>query len=279
MISFKVDADTCIQCGECANDCPYLIIEMGDDGYPYVKPEREAQCIRCQHCMAVCKPGALSILGLDPAKSRPLKGALPDAEAMETLIMGRRSTRRYKEEPLDPAVIARLLEATSHAPTGVNNRGVLMTVVEDPAVMSDLRIRTMDGIREAAQAGALPKRLEFLEGFVKVWDDKGVDVLFRRAPHLLVASAPADGPSPEADCHIALSYFELLAASMGLGTLWNGLVKWAMADIVPSLKGALGIPEEHKLVYAMVFGKPAVHYYRTVQRADANVNRVVALKD
>lgn len=278
MLQFKVDADTCTQCGECAKDCPYMIIEIGGDGMPFANPEREAQCIRCQHCMAVCKPGALSILGLDPADGLPLKDALPEAGRMERLIMGRRSTRRFKDEPLDPDVITRMLEVTSHAPTGVNNRGVLLTVVEDPAVMDELRIRTMNGVSEAVKAGALPKKLEFFEGFVKVWEDKGVDVLYRKAPHLLVVSAPQDSPSPEADGFIALSYFELLAASMGLGTLWDGLAKWAMTDIVPDLQAALGIPCDHKIVYAMVFGKPAVRYHRTVQRSDANVNRVAALK-
>ena len=36
----------------------------------------------------------------------------------------------------------------------------------------------------------------------------------------------------------------------------------------------LGIPEDHHIGYMMVFGKPAIKYHRTVQRGDAQVNRV-----
>ncbi|BBD09876.1 nitroreductase family protein [Desulfovibrio ferrophilus] len=277
MLQFKVDTDTCIQCGECAKDCPYMVIEMGEDGFPRAIADREGQCIQCQHCMTICKPGSLSILGKDPADSLPLKGNLPSQQQMETLVMGRRSVRRYKDEPVDSDVIARMLEISAHAPTGVNNRGVLFTVVDDAEVMTKVRTRTMEGLGLAVREGKLPEGLEFMADFVRLWEDKGVDVLFRGAPHLLVASSPKSGPCPDVDCHIAMTNFELLAASMGLGALWDGLFKWALTMILPDLMKDLGIPEDHKVGYAMVFGKPAVKYHRTVQRSDAKVNRVTAI--
>jgi hypothetical protein len=73
---------------------------------------------------------------------------------------------------------------------------------------------------------------------------------------------------------IALTYFELLASSAGLGTLWDGLAKWALTAILPEMTKKLGIPESHTLGYMMLFGKPAVQYYRTVQRGEPQVNRV-----
>lgn len=277
MLQFKVDAELCVSCGECAAECPYLVIEMGGDGVPAVNAERENQCIGCQHCLAICPTGALSILGKDPADSLPLDGPTPEPEALERLVMGRRSVRRFKDEPVDPAVIERLLVGAAHAPTGVNNRQVLFTVVDDPEVMDTVRTRTLDGLRRAVEADALPKGLEFMAGFVKLWDERGVDILFRGAPHLLIASTPEGGPSPEADCHIALTTFELLAASRGVGTLWDGLFKWALTGILPEMLGELGIPEGHTVGYAMVFGLPAVKFHRAVQRADAKINRVAAL--
>ena len=279
MLQFKVDAEACVGCGECAADCPYMVIGMGEDGLPAVRPEREAQCIRCQHCLAVCPTGALSIMGLDPAQSRPLDGALPDADQVETLVMGRRSMRRFKDEPLDPALVERLMNAAWYAPTGVNNQGLLFTLVDGPQAMQALRERTMDGLREAVLAGSLPKGLEFFAGFVDLYDAKGVDVIYRNAPNLLVVSSPKGGPSPKEDAVIALSYFDFLAASLGLGTLWDGLAKWAMSTILPDLSRALGVPEDHELGYVMLFGAPAVRYHRTVQRGPARVNRVRALKE
>jgi nitroreductase len=106
--------------------------------------------------------------------------------------------------------------------------------------------------------------------------EQGLDPIFRGAPHLLIASAAEGVPTREADVFIALSYFELLAASAGLGTTWCGLGKWAMVDLAPQLLRSVGVPENHDVVYLMLFGKPDVQYYRTVQRdADAKIRRLV----
>lgn len=273
MLDFTVDREACIQCGECVKDCPYLIIGMGEEGYPEIDPEREEQCIRCQHCFAVCPSGALSILGLDPDESQPIKNGLPDPAALELLMKGRRSTRRYLTEPVDSELIARIMDVVLHAPTGVNRCSNRLTLIEDPAAMEALRSRTYEELRKVVEADALPAGLEFFAGYVKAWD-KGVDVLYRGAPHFLVASAPSDGPSGLADNCIALSYFELLANNYGLGTVWDGLAKWALTVIVPSVAEMLNIPQDHTIGYMMAFGKPAVKYHRTVQRAVGTIDRI-----
>lgn len=273
MLQFSVDKDLCIQCGECAKDCPYMIIDMVDD-YPVVNPEKAEQCIECQHCFAICKPGALSIFGLDPADSTPLKGNLPDPAKFETLMMGRRSVRRYKEDPVDADLLDRIMETVRNAPTGVNRRTTLFTLVDDPKVMAELRTRTYAGLREMVEAGSLPPGLEFFEGISNAHEKNGVDILFRGAPHFLVTSAPKDGPSGMADGLIALTYFELLAASHGLGTVWDGLAKWALLSLVPDAGAMLGVPADHEVCYMMAFGKPAVKYHRTVQRPGGTVNKV-----
>lgn len=273
MLDFKVDQEKCIQCGECERDCPYDIIELSGD-YPVIIADKEGQCIRCQHCLAVCSTGAISILGKDPEHSISLKDNMPSAEQMEVLIKARRSVRFYKKKPVEPEIIAHLLDVVAHCPTGVNNRQLLFTVIEDQGTMEKLRHETMEGIRKAVQDKSLPKRLEFFEGILNAWDS-GKDIIFRGAPHLLVVSSPKDGPSPEADTVIALSYFELMASSMGLGTVWDGLAKWALTAILPQMTKRLGIPETHHIGYMMAFGQPAIKYHRTVQRGDAQVNRVI----
>jgi len=243
------------------------------DGYPAVNEEKAGQCIECQHCFAICQPGALSIFGLNPADSKPLKGNYPDPSKMETLMMGRRSVRRYKKESVEAELIDRIMETVRTAPTGVNNRSTLYTLVEDPVVMAELRARTYDGLRKLVEKDALPPGKEFFGGVSNAYE-KGVDIIYRGAPHLLVASVPADGPSPMADALIGLSYFELLAASHGVGTVWNGFAKWALLDLVPEAGAMLGIPDTHTIGYMIAFGKPAVQYHRTVQRSGCVVKRV-----
>ena len=269
MLDFRVDEDKCTRCGECVRDCLSGVIGM-DDGVPYVREDREALCIECQHCLAVCRPGALGIFGKEPSESRPVKGAFPDPGSMETLLMGRRSVRRYKKEGLDPTFIHHMLEVVSHAPTAVNQRQTMLTVVDDPEAMDRFRERATEAALAAFREGRIPKGMERIGEYLKGCEE-GIDVIFRNAPHLLVASAPESGLAPMADCHIAMSYFELLADSHGLGTVWNGIARTVITAIAPELRTLLGIPDDHLVTCVMCFGKPAVHYHRTVQRPGGTI--------
>ena len=60
---FLVDQEKCIRCGECVNECPVNILVLGDS-VPFVADGRNGDCIGCQHCLAVCPEGAVSVLGL-----------------------------------------------------------------------------------------------------------------------------------------------------------------------------------------------------------------------
>jgi len=82
-----------------------------------------------------------------------------------------------------------------------------------------------------------------------------------------VVSASPQSVAVTENVPIALAYFELLAQSAGLGTVWCGLVKMAL-ETVPALKEEIGLPpDEH--YYPMLFGYPAVSFARTVQRDEA----------
>jgi len=273
LLEFTVNTATCTRCGECVADCPARIIAMGE-GVPAIAPDKEASCYRCQHCLAICPVGAVSILGLNPAGSHPMNGDLLDPDKLETLITGRRAVRRFRPENLEPELLQRLLDVAWTAPTGMNSRDVLFTVVDDREKLGSLRDKVMAGLARLVSEERLPEGMEFFADFVRLWKEEGVDTLFRGAPHLLIASAPGQGVSPVPDCLIALSYFEIFAQSLGVGTLWNGLTKLAVNNLLPETRQRLGIPEEHVIGYVMSFGRPALRFHRTVQRGPANIHRV-----
>ena len=271
MIKFRIDEERCIQCGECAEDCPAGVISMDD----YPKITDEEGCYRCQHCLAVCPTGAVSILGRDPDASTELEDNMVDAARLATLIKGRRSVRRYSIKDLDPALIDELLDIACHAPTGVNAQAVLFTVVRKGAVMKRLREEVMAQLTKLHDEARLPAGLvaQYIGGAVKAWQEEGRDIIFRGAPHLLITSAPKHAPCPVQDTHIALTTFQLMAHARGVGTVWDGMVMMALS-LWPALGERLGIPPDHIVGYAMVFGEPAVQYHRTVQRGPARVNAV-----
>ncbi len=274
MLNFTIDVETCIGCGQCASDCPAMIIGM-ETGIPSIANDLEQYCIRCMHCLAICSEGSVSILGYGPQDGTPLPPEQPiKPQQLETLIKGRRSVRNYQDKNVDSALIDKLLEVAGHAPSGHNDRGLLFTVVDDKGVLFDLREAAVTGLETLIKEERLPEGMEMFVDIIQAWKTAGTDILFRSAPHLLLVSAPEENASPLQDCLIALSTFELYAQSHGVGTIWNGLATLTISELVPALRQRLGIPEDHQIGYAMGFGLPAINYHRTVARGLPGVNRV-----
>jgi nitroreductase/NAD-dependent dihydropyrimidine dehydrogenase PreA subunit len=274
MLSFVVDDAKCTRCDQCVLDCPSRIIERTGEAAPFIRPENEERCIQCQHCLAVCPPAAISIFGRDPARSLPLAAdSFPDLEKMITLVRGRRSVRRYRDENVDSALLGRLLAALANAPSGINRRALTFSVIDDKAAMQRFRLKALNGLAEAQKAGRVTERSAYLMQAVPAWFEEGVDMIFRGAPHLLLVSAAPEAVCPQEDVDLALAYFELMAQSAGLGTVWCGMAKMTL-EVLPELKEAVGLTPGH-FYYTMLFGLPSFHYARTVQRDDAaRVRRV-----
>jgi nitroreductase/NAD-dependent dihydropyrimidine dehydrogenase PreA subunit len=276
MLDFIVDAERCVRCGQCAKDCIAEIIEQEDKALPSIKPELEEDCLQCQHCLAVCPAGAISILGHDPADSLKLEaGALPSLSQMTTLIRGRRSVRHYRDENVDPVLLRDLLATVANAPTAINQRKLTFTVVDDRATMGRFRDKALNDLRQAFQDGKVGESAGFLLEAVPAWFERKQDMVFRGAPHLLIVSAPADAVCPQEDIVLAMAYFELIAQAAGLGTVWCGLAKWLL-EVLPALKPVIGLRADAHY-FCMVFGVPAVHFARTVQRDAAAVVKRVTL--
>lgn len=261
---FHVDPAKCIRCGECVNECPVNILVIGDT-VPFVADGRSGDCIGCQHCLAVCPEGAVSVLGLNPEDSYQLDGTeMPSYLQLDRLLRGRRSVRRYLDEDVDSTVIGKLLQTAYHAPSGRNDRRLSFSVIDRREVMNRFREQTYDGLSELVKNSELPAGYEFFVDIVNGWTMYQVDVLFRWAPHLVVATAPIDSPSAEVDTIIALGHFEIAAQGLGLGTLWNGLAKMSIS-LLPELKIPLKVPDQTLIGFTMSFGKPEVSYARSVQ--------------
>ena len=273
MIDFQVDREKCGGCGMCAADCPMGIITM-EKGLPVIPTGNEERCIRCLHCFAICDSGAITMQGYRAEDIISLDEGLPSPAQMEVLIKSRRAIRNYLNENLEPDLIERMLEVTGYAPSGKNDRKLLFTVVDDLKVLARIREEAMAALSVLVESGRLPAGLEFFAEIVGSWQTGKIDILFRGAPHLLVVSSPHDAVSPLQDAVIALTTFELFAQSLGVGTVWNGLSKLTIADLVPTLRKQMGIPDDHLIGYAMGFGWPAVRYARTAPRPGPMINRV-----
>lgn len=264
-LSFAVNRDRCNRCALCVRDCPVRALEADTQGFPQVIAGRESACLSCQHCMAVCPDGAVSIQGFHPENSVAISPeALPSFESMDLLVRARRSVRQYRRDNVDPALIQRLLTTLSYSPTGANARQLTFTAITDREALATLRTKVLDAIATASAAGHLAGNGQFLSNAIEPWIQHGRDLIFRGAPHLLIVSAPAATVSPQQDVHTALATFDLLAQTAGLGTLWCGYLKMAL-EAIPSLKALVNLASG-QVFYPMLFGYPSITYPRATQR-------------
>ncbi len=239
-----------------------------------IVPEKAQYCIGCQHCLAICPNAALSIHGVRPVDSLPLdEHSFPTLEEMSRFVRGRRSIRQYRKANVDPELLRQLLGTLAYAPTGANRRNLTFTVVDELAVMREFQQLVMNTLREAAKANRIPPHLLYLQRAAVHPFERGAAILFRNAPHALVVSASPEALCPHEDIALTLAYFELLAQSAGLGTVWWGMLKMLL-ETLPELKTFLELPADHHY-YGMLFGLPAVSYPRTVQRDDSAVIKTV----
>ena len=186
---------------------------------------------------------------------------------MDSLIAGRHSCRRYRNENVDSKTINDMLIQLANAPNGGNKQQVEFTLIDDKEQTDYFRQLAYSRMEELAASGIYP------EGFgqaayedMKRWE-KTVrpDMLFCGAPHILIPHAPLGHGEPIQDVVIAGTYFELLCASRGLGAVMMTFPLAVLAQI-PDIRALLDIPDDHYTGMMIGFGYPEIKYARGVQR-------------
>lgn len=271
---FELDKSKCIKCGNCINVCSGMVLEAGQDGYPVMKPfERFGWrgCWRCEHCLAVCPAGAISIFGKKPENSLPPPP--PEmGDYMEQLAVNRRSCRRYLDKNVSPDVISRILKAMESAPTGGNSCGVEYTVIDDKERTREIWSAAYPVMEQSAKRHNYTSSFsDFYYGKMKQSEKtvrKG-DLLFCGAPHLFIAHERCVGKWAEdskVNCNLATAYFELLANAFGLGTVIMSYPADVLRELAPTAREMLNIPADHYMNLIVGFGYPEIRYARGVQK-------------
>jgi nitroreductase len=250
-----------------------MVLEKDKDGYPNMKHfERYGWrgCWRCQHCLAVCPQGAISIFNKKPEDSM----LPPDetvANQMERLIVNRRSCRRYLDKNVDPTIIDRMIKALESAPTGGNSCNVEYTIIDDKEQVKKIWEIAYNKMEENAKKGIYTDSFNDFYYTKMKESEKTVrkdDMLFNGAPHLFIAHERCVGKWAEdskVNCNIATTYFELLANAFGLGTIIMSYASDVIEDNDEARK-LLGIPKNHYMKLIVGFGYPEIKYYRGVQK-------------
>lgn len=259
MSRLAIDPALCRRDGICVAECPARFIEQtGHDAFP---TRADTDCSDCGHCVAVCPTGALSLGSTTPAACAEVhRELLPSAEQVDHLLRTRRSIRSFRAEHVPRPVLEGLLDTVRYAPSAGNGQPVEWIAVEEVERVGDIASLTLDWLRVQSW-GPRYGRLFALAA------ERGIDVVCREAPHLLVAHTP---PGREGDGTIALACLDIAAHAMGLGCCWCGFVHMAIRGSEP-VRRAVELPEGRSAAGVMLVGYPRYTYRRIPPRKPLRV--------
>jgi nitroreductase/NAD-dependent dihydropyrimidine dehydrogenase PreA subunit len=258
MSLITVNKELCVKCKQCINECPVSYLNMGNSG-----PEEKEKitCTACGHCVAICPNSAID------NKRTPLVGQIEinnsslklNAQQAEQFLRSRRSIRTYKDQSVSKEKLRELIDLARYAPTSRNSQGISFVVVQNKKLLERAIEITIQMIEVS------PLRY-LVEEAVKDYREKGVDSVFRGAPNLIIAVSDNNLLEARDNATSCLTYLELYAPSLGLGSCRVGIFEHCASIKNSPLLDLFNIPIEKKIVAAVVVGYPKYDYQRLVDR-------------
>jgi nitroreductase/NAD-dependent dihydropyrimidine dehydrogenase PreA subunit len=267
---FTIDETRCKRDGLCAADCPAGCIVFEKGGLPEPHEKKQAYCLECGHCMAVCPADAIRLTRFTDAAVSVDRSLNISFDQAEQFLKARRSVRAFRDEPVDRGLLERVLAATEYGPSGHNARPTRWSVADGRGRVADLAEAVIRWMRAESEVESDLARALHLPGLVRAWDN-GTDMICRNAPALAVAVGPVQGITPQADGVIATAYLELAATAAGLGACWCGYLMAAAAHAA-EVRELLGVAEGEVVYGALMLGRPARRYTAVPPRPEPTVD-------
>ncbi|MDD2467192.1 MAG: nitroreductase family protein [Desulfobulbus sp.] len=262
---FTIDQQSCIQDGLCAMVCPLGIVDWQKGQIPVASTDADTLCIRCGHCVTVCPTESFHHRDMAPALCPPVHPEWQLSQAQcEHFLRSRRSIRVYAKRAVGRDTLQRLIEMARYAPTGINSQGVRWLVVDNRPTLDHLTALVIDWMQWLEKEMPEMARTLHVDRAIRRWQ-QGIDGILRGAPALIIAHGESANRMAPTSCTIALSYLELAATGLGLGTCWAGYFN-AAATAYPPLRQALALRDDQQCFGAMMVGYPQLHYQRLPTR-------------
>ncbi|HWR09230.1 nitroreductase family protein [Sporomusa sp.] len=262
---FEINQEQCTQCGICTKVCPVGVLDLGVNGIEETFPHA---CIACGHCVAVCPTAAIDNHQTPQVNQETIeKFPVLDKKTAQEFLRSRRSIRCYKNIPVPRDQLLELVEIARFAPTGSNSQGISYMIVEDTRILHKATEATIEWMEDQN------KTLSHwsFDYHIRSYREKGNDPIFRGAPHLILGTAQSNFPRARENTVFSLTYLELYATALGLGSCWAGLFEMcAFSNYEPLLK-LFNVPEGKVLTGAVMVGYPQYSYKRLVDRNPLDV--------
>lgn len=258
MSLITVNEEKCIKCGMCVVECPTGVLKLEADGPKEVNPNA---CLECGHCVAVCPKEAIDNEKSPLAMQNEI-GEIKklNPEEAKNFIRTRRSIRSYKNMPVEREKLLQLVDVAHLAPTASNSQGVSFLIVDDK---KRIELAVEECINWFDSNETLSK---MLAGMISGYKKNKVDTILRDAPSIILTLADKDLRNGRENSILSLSYLELFAPSLGLGSCWAGIFEiCALNDNSPMYK-LFNIPENKKITGVVMVGYPKHSFKRFTER-------------
>jgi len=242
MKPITIDPEKCNRDGICVKACPAAVIELtSPNELPAPVTDFKEYCLACGHCVAVCPTGAFSLDWLKTGECASIsKELVLSRDQAEQFLRSRRSIRNFKDKAVEREKLEKLLEIACYAPSAKNNQAWHWTVVQSPADVRKMAEMVIDLIRSCPPS------------------------------HVILVHGDKDYVLGPQDSATALSYLELYAPTVGLGTCLGGYF-FSAVNSYPPLFEALGLPSDHKAFGAVMVGYPKLRYQRLPLRKEPRI--------
>lgn len=190
------------------------------------------------------------MLGMPPERAVVTGGDSP--MQFQDVMRRRRMVRNFTDEPVDDAVIERIVEAGQHAPSAGFSQGVVYVVVTDPTTRQE--VAALAGEESYVAGGFDP----FISGapvqIVVCTSERVYRDRYDEPDKRPEGQDAIDWPVPywHTDAGCSLMLVLLAAVNEGLGGAFVGVFD------PPALQRLLGIPDEYLPIGVALVGHPAL---------------------
>jgi nitroreductase len=183
-------------------------------------------------------------------------------------LKSRRAIRSFEDKPVPEAAIQTMLEAATYAPSAINIQPWKFTIITNKEAMKQLSDTAKPAlIRMLPDVGD-----EGLVGLKKRLSDPNYNI-FYNAPLLIFVSG-VKSPYAVYDCSMAAQNMMLTAYTLGIGSCWIGTAVGLANQ--PKVKADLGVPEDHEVHAAIIFGYPKGGFPKAPEKRPAQVLKRIA---